>query len=128
VLEVTERESIESVRGVVARAGDLRKMGFRIAVDDLGAGYAGLSAIATLEPDVVKIDMSLVRGIHTSVVRQRTVAAVVGLCRELGSVVVAECIEVRDELACCVDLGVDRVQGYLMGRPGPLPRVLRRWV
>lgn len=121
VLEVTEREPIDSVRGVVEKAGQLRAAGFRIAIDDLGAGYAGLSALATLEPDVVKVDMSIVRGIHTSVVKQRTMAAVVNLCREMGSKVVAEGVEVTGELAQCAALGVDLVQGYLIARPGPLP-------
>src|SRR5262249_4540302 len=71
VLEITERSSLEDIRDARARVARLREMGFRIAIDDLGAGYAGLTSFAQLEPEIVKLDMSLVRDVHTSVTKQK---------------------------------------------------------
>ena len=66
VLEITERASLDELGDVAPRLAQLRGLGFRIAIDDLGAGYAGLTSFAQLEPEVVKVDMSLVRGIDSS--------------------------------------------------------------
>jgi EAL domain-containing protein (putative c-di-GMP-specific phosphodiesterase class I) len=117
VLEITEREDVKSVRGLEQRLLELRIMGFRLAVDDLGAGYAGLSSFATLEPDYVKLDMSLVHGIHESVLRQRVVRSVLTLAQELNIRVIAEGVEKEEEFACLHGLGVRYIQGYLIGRP-----------
>jgi EAL domain-containing protein (putative c-di-GMP-specific phosphodiesterase class I) len=117
VLEITEREDVKSVRGLEQRLLELRIMGFRLAVDDLGAGYAGLSSFSTLEPDYVKLDMSLVHGIHQSVLRQRVVRSVVTLAHELHIQVIAEGVESEAEYACLHGLGVRYVQGYLLGKP-----------
>jgi EAL domain-containing protein (putative c-di-GMP-specific phosphodiesterase class I) len=95
----------------------LRKLGYRIAVDDLGAGYAALGALASLEPEIVKLDMSLVRDIERHPVKQRVVAAIANLCRELGSRVVAEGVETRDELETITGAGIDLIQGYLLAKP-----------
>jgi EAL domain-containing protein (putative c-di-GMP-specific phosphodiesterase class I)/CheY-like chemotaxis protein len=117
VLEITERASLESVRDVALRTRTLREMGYRIALDDLGAGFAALSAFVTLRPDVVKIDMSLVRGIDEDRVRRRIVDLVVQASHELGTRVVAEGVETAGERAALVNLEVDLLQGYLIGRP-----------
>jgi CheY-like chemotaxis protein len=100
----------------------LRRLGFRLAVDDLGAGYAGLASFVGLEPEVVKIDMSLVRGIHREPVKRRLVTSIVELCRDLGTLVVAEGIETPDEREVLADIGCDLLQGYALGRPEPHPR------
>lgn len=121
VLEITERASIEGLSEVESRIARLRQMGYRIAIDDLGAGYAGLSYFARIGPDVVKIDMSLTRGIDADPLRQRLVGSLCSLSRELHMTVVAEGIETEAELAVVTDLGVDLVQGYLLGRPAPFP-------
>src|SRR5262249_56020690 len=71
VLEVTERAPLEKIRDVTGRVAQLRALGYRIAVDDLGAGYAGLTSFAHLEPEVVKVDMSLIRGIDRSPMKQK---------------------------------------------------------
>ena len=117
VLEITERGTVDSVPHLSARAQSLRGVGYRLAVDDLGAGYAGLTTFASVEPEVVKIDMSLVRDIDASVVRQRIVHMLVQLSRELSMTVVAEGIETIREMACLTDLGCDLAQGFLLARP-----------
>ena len=92
-------------------------MGYRIAIDDLGAGYAGLGSFALLEPDVVKIDMSLIRNIHTDPLKQHVVESVVDLSHSLGIRVVAEGIETLSELSVVREIGCDYGQGYGLGRP-----------
>ncbi len=93
-------------------------MGFRIAVDDLGAGYAGLTSFALLEPDFVKFDMALVRDVQTSPIRQKLIGSMTTLCREMGMRVVAEGIETVEERDTVMQLGCDLLQGFLLGRPG----------
>jgi EAL domain-containing protein (putative c-di-GMP-specific phosphodiesterase class I) len=125
VLEVTERAAIEQVDDVERRVGELRKQGFRVAVDDLGAGYAGLSSFALLEPEIVKLDVSLLRDIDQSPVKQKLVASMTALCKDMGFLVVAEGIETPAERDCVVSLGCDLLQGYLFARPGrPFPTVV----
>lgn len=116
VLEITERTGLDPAAGPT-RVAMLRKLGYRIAVDDLGAGYAALGALATLEPEIVKLDMSLVRNLEQHPVKQRVVAAIANLCRELGSRIVAEGVETKAELDACTDAGVDLIQGYLFAKP-----------
>lgn len=122
VLELTERASLEGIGDVERRLADLRAMGFRIAVDDLGAGYAGLSYFARVSPDIVKIDMSLTRDVERDPVKRRIVSSMCQLARELSMSVVAEGIETEAELACVTELGADLIQGYVIGKPQPYPR------
>jgi EAL domain-containing protein (putative c-di-GMP-specific phosphodiesterase class I) len=117
VLEVTERAALDEIPGLTGRIARLRDLGFRIAVDDLGAGYAGLSTFASLEPDVVKADMSLIRDIDRSAVKQKVVGSIVALCRDLHIQFVAEGIETPAERDCVASLGGDNFQGYLFARP-----------
>jgi EAL domain-containing protein (putative c-di-GMP-specific phosphodiesterase class I)/CheY-like chemotaxis protein len=117
VLEITERATLDGIRGVRARVERLRALGFRIAVDDLGAGYAGLSSFAALEPDVVKADMSLVRGIETSFIKQKLMRSIASLADDLGVQLVAEGVETAAEDACVAGLGAHAVQGYYFARP-----------
>ncbi len=116
VLEITERIGIDPVAGPT-QISALRKLGYRIAVDDLGAGYSALAALSTLEPEVVKLDMSLIRDLERHPTKRRVVGAIATLCRELGSRVVAEGVETRAELEAVLSAGVDLVQGYLYARP-----------
>jgi EAL domain-containing protein (putative c-di-GMP-specific phosphodiesterase class I) len=118
VLEITERASLHHVRDVQARIARLREMGFRIAVDDLGAGYAGLTSFAQLEPEVVKLDMSLVRGVHAQPTKLTLVRTMISMCRELGMQVVAEGIETAEERDAMINAGCDLLQGYLFAKPG----------
>jgi len=123
VLEVTERASLEGV-DVRSQLATLRRLGFRVALDDLGAGYAGLSSFAQLLPEVVKFDMSLVSGIDRDPTKQRLVHTMKGLCDELGIQVVAEGVETAAERDVLVGLGCDLLQGYSFAKPGaPFPIV-----
>jgi EAL domain-containing protein (putative c-di-GMP-specific phosphodiesterase class I) len=118
VLEITERASLHHVRDLQARIARLRAMGFRIAVDDLGAGYAGLSSFAQLEPEVVKLDMSLVRDVHAQPTKLTLVCTMIAMCNELGVQVVAEGVETPEERDAIVAAGCDLMQGFLFAKPG----------
>ena len=118
VLEITERAPLEKIKDANARVSHLRGMGYRIAVDDLGAGYAGLTSFAHLEPEVVKVDMSLIRGLDQSPTKQKLLRSIVGLCRDLEIKMIAEGIETVEERDTLVRLGGDLCQGYLFARPG----------
>lgn len=117
VLEVTERVSLDCIGDVRRRVTELREAGFRIAVDDLGAGYAGLSSFVQLEPDLVKLDMSLTRGVDSSTTKQRLVRSMTQVCRDMGLLIVAEGVETVEERNTLAELGCDLLQGYLFGRP-----------
>jgi EAL domain-containing protein (putative c-di-GMP-specific phosphodiesterase class I) len=117
VLEVTERASLEQVPAARERIASLREAGCRIAVDDLGAGYAGLSSFVQLEPDVVKLDTSLVRDADSSPVKQRLIRSLTEVCKDLGYSVVGEGVETEGERDVLIDLGCDLLQGYRFGRP-----------
>ena len=118
VLEITERAALDQIHELGSRVTRLRTLGYRIAIDDLGAGYAGLTSFAQLEPEVVKVDMSLVRGIDGSAVKQKLVRSIIALCTELGIQLVAEGIETPAERDTLVTLGGDLCQGYLFAKPG----------
>jgi EAL domain-containing protein (putative c-di-GMP-specific phosphodiesterase class I) len=119
VLEITERSTIDDVKDIHSKVGALRKLGFRIAIDDLGAGYAGLSSFAALEPEIVKLDMSLVRNVHQSSIRRRLIGSMTALCKEMGMLVVAEGVEVAEERESLRGVGCHLLQGYLFAKPGP---------
>lgn len=119
VLEVTETEAIRDHGRARARIQSLREHGFRVALDDLGSGYSSLSLLAELEPDFVKLDMSLVRGVQRGGRTARLVQHLVQFCQGEGFITVAEGIETPEELASVSELGVDLVQGYLLARPEP---------
>jgi len=124
VLEITERAALDRIHELGSRVSKLRALGYRIAIDDLGAGYAGLTSFAQLEPEVVKVDMSLVRGIDSNSVKQKLVRSIISLCTELGIQLVAEGIETVAERDTLVALGGDLCQGYLFAKPGrgfPVP-------
>jgi EAL domain-containing protein (putative c-di-GMP-specific phosphodiesterase class I) len=117
ILEITERASLDGLRDLRERASALRQMGYRLAVDDLGAGYAGLNSLAKLQPDVVKIDMALVRQIDESTAKQRIVGSMARLCEEMKVMMVAEGVETVEERDTLGALGCPILQGYLFARP-----------
>jgi EAL domain-containing protein (putative c-di-GMP-specific phosphodiesterase class I) len=124
VLEITERASLHGIPDIRARIASLRQLGFRIALDDLGAGYAGLTSFALLEPDVVKLDMALVRDLNSEPTKRTLVRTMISMCKELGIVVTSEGIETREERDDLALAGCDLMQGFLYARPGegfPVP-------
>jgi EAL domain-containing protein (putative c-di-GMP-specific phosphodiesterase class I) len=124
VLEVTERVSLDHVSDVRERIARLRALGFQIALDDLGAGYAGLTSFTLLEPEFVKLDMSLVRDAHQSSTKQKVIRSMVRLCRDMGKQIIAEGVETIEERDTLIELGCELLQGYLFARPGrPFPAV-----
>lgn len=129
VLEITERASVSNEEHLAEQIRSLRALGYRVAVDDLGAGYSGLTTLARVQPEFVKLDGSLVRNINASSVNQLVVTAVNDLARDLGLRVVAECIETAQELETLRGLGIDLLQGYLFAKPlPPFTRVdFSRW-
>ena len=100
-------------------ARPIRTAGTKLFVDDAGAGYAGLTHILALEPDVVKLDISLVRSIDRDPARQALVSGMKFFAKHTGTTLLAEGVETRAEAATLRELGVDLGQGYLFGEPAP---------
>ena len=118
VLEVTERASLHRIDDLKDRMRTLRDLGYRIAVDDLGAGYSGLSSFAQLEPDVAKLDMSLIRDIDGSSSKASLVKSMISVCaQDLGIRVVCEGVETVGERDTLARVGADLYQGYLFAKP-----------
>ncbi|MEP7050219.1 MAG: EAL domain-containing protein [Pseudomonadota bacterium] len=125
VLEITERASLDNIASVTSKVATLRTLGFRIALDDLGAGYAGLTSFALLEPEFVKLDMGLIREVNSNKIKQKIVRTMVQLCRDMGKQIVAEGVETNAERETLTHLGCDLLQGFLFAkpeRPFPVPR------
>jgi EAL domain-containing protein (putative c-di-GMP-specific phosphodiesterase class I) len=121
-LELTERCAIHDVTAAHAQIAALRALGYRIAIDDLGEGYAALNSISAFEPEVAKVDMSLVRDLHRSPKKRAVVRSIVTLCQDLGVTTIAEGVECAAERDALAELGVDLFQGYLFAKPGrPFP-------
>lgn len=118
VFEFTENEHMADPAHVISIIKAYQAMGFGTALDDFGAGHAGLGLLAKFQPDTVKLDMELVRGIDASMPRRVIVGAIVGMCRELDIRLIAEGVETLAEYAALRTLGVRYAQGYLFARPG----------
>lgn len=125
IFEFTENEEMSDPGHVAGIVRSYREMGFGTAIDDFGAGHAGLNLLARFQPDIVKLDMELVRGIEDSLARRVIVDGVARMCRKLGIALVAEGIETAAELEALRALGIRYVQGYLIARPAfeALPRI-----
>ncbi len=117
VFEFTEGEQVDDAH-LQRIITSYKAMGFKTAIDDFGAGFSGLTRLAKFQPDVVKIDMELVRGIDRDRVRRALVRSIASACGELGVAVLAEGIETADESAALRELGVELQQGYHFARPG----------
>ena len=117
MFEVTEAEEVRDTDHLSRIIASYKEMGFTVAIDDFGAGFAGLSLLSDFRPDLVKLDMKLVRGIHLDAGRRAICRGVVGICTDLGIRVIAEGIETDGELSALRDLGISLVQGYLFAKP-----------
>jgi EAL domain-containing protein (putative c-di-GMP-specific phosphodiesterase class I) len=117
IFELTEGEKIVDAETLVAIFREYRKLGMKTAIDDFGAGYAGLNLLARFQPDIVKIDIDLVRDVDTDRTKQIIVENVVSLCDKLGIVPLAEGVETSDERDFLSSFGIDLMQGFLFARP-----------
>ncbi len=119
VIEVTEDELVAEGPSLEARLAELRRRGARLAVDDIGAGYAGLKQVVRLAPDVLKLDRSIVDGVAADPAKEAMIDALVRYARRIGAAVCAEGIETLEDLLVLADLDVTYGQGYGLARPGP---------
>lgn len=117
IFETVEGEKVSDGKWLAEILSEYKRIGFKTAIDDFGAGFAGLNLLADFQPDMVKLDMALIRGIDHSPARRAIVAGVVSMCGQLAIEVIAEGIETRDEAQCLSDLGIRLMQGYWFGRP-----------
>jgi EAL domain-containing protein (putative c-di-GMP-specific phosphodiesterase class I)/GGDEF domain-containing protein len=117
VLEITERTAIKDYPKFRERLKVLRELGYRFAVDDAGSGYAGLGSIANLEPDFIKLDISLITGIDANFIKQNLVETMVKFANDHGAMVIAEGVERAEEFSTVRSLGVHLVQGFYLHRP-----------
>ncbi|RUO19562.1 diguanylate phosphodiesterase [Aliidiomarina haloalkalitolerans] len=117
IFEVTEHEKIENHSLLVEVFDTYKKHGFLTAIDDFGEGYAGLNLLADFQPDLLKLDMNLIRNIHERRVNQIIVKGILAVACELDIKVIAEGIETPDEVSALKDLGIYLMQGYHFARP-----------
>ncbi len=117
IFEVTEQEQVVSQVFLVEVFEAYRKEGFRTAIDDFGAGYAGLNLLADFQPDILKIDMKLIRDINHNKVKQTLVRSIQQISEELGIQLIAEGIETEDEYKYLRDSGITLMQGYFFQKP-----------
>ena len=117
VFEITERFAIENYTIFQKEQAYYSNLGFSLAVDDIGTGYGSLEAIANLKPEFVKVDISIIRDIHESSVKQELLKAVADIGRKVNAKILAEGIEKQEELDIVCSMGVDYAQGYLLARP-----------
>lgn len=125
LFEVSEREEAADPAHLKSILEDYARQGFSTAIDDFGAGYAGLGLLVDYQPHFIKLDMTLVRDIDSDPVRQTVASAVIAMCRDLGVDVIIEGVETREEYAWFQTHGVRYAQGYLLARPAleALPEV-----
>jgi EAL domain-containing protein (putative c-di-GMP-specific phosphodiesterase class I) len=122
VLELTEHSAVHDFVAFRRTLERFRALGFRLAMDDVGSGYAGLQAIAEITPDFIKADMHLVRGVHASSIKRELIDTMQRFSESTGITLVAEGVESAEELSALVNVGVRCAQGFLFARPGaPAP-------
>ena len=120
VLEMTEHARVDDYPALKAALGGFRERGIRLAIDDAGAGFASLRHIVLLNPDFIKLDMTLTRDVHRDETRRALVVALVAFASQIGASVVAEGVETAEELATLREVGVQFGQGFYLARPQPL--------
>ena len=119
VIELTEHVPVEDYTALHRALATMRAHGTRLAADDVGSGYAGFRHLLRLEPDIIKLDISLVGGIHRSSTQRALAKALIAFADDVGAIVIAEGVEQPDELLALRDLGLRWAQGFLLGLPGP---------
>ena len=116
IFEFTEVEKLDTAH-LLNILRSYREIGFKTAIDDFGAGYSGLNLLTRFQPDIVKLDMDLIRGIDLDPVKQVVVRRTLDMLKDLGISVVCEGVETAEEFATLTELGVDLIQGYFVARP-----------
>jgi EAL domain-containing protein (putative c-di-GMP-specific phosphodiesterase class I) len=117
IFEFTEQELIDDPQHLLNIVSTYQKLGFKTAFDDFCAGYAGLNLLARFQPDIIKIDLELIRDIDRSKSRQVIVKAITLMCEELGVTIIAECVETKAERDVLLSYGINLFQGYLFCKP-----------
>ena len=117
IFEFTEQEIVQDTKHLLNIVSEYKKLGFKTALDDFGAGYAGLNLLANFQPDIIKIDMDLIRDVDTSKSRQTIIKAVTRMCEELNVIVLAEGVETANERDALLNFGISLFQGYLFCKP-----------
>jgi EAL domain-containing protein (putative c-di-GMP-specific phosphodiesterase class I) len=117
VVELTEHQPVEDYAALSVSLARLRELGLRVAVDDVGSGFASFRHVTRVNPDILKLDRTLVCGIDDDPVRQSLASAIVAFARDVGATVVSEGIESESELCCLKDLAVGCGQGFHLARP-----------
>jgi EAL domain-containing protein (putative c-di-GMP-specific phosphodiesterase class I) len=125
LLEITEHAIVDDYESLKSAVQPLRDKGLRLAIDDVGAGYASMRHIVNLHPDLIKLDISLTRNIDTDHSRRALAKALITFARDIGSFISAEGVERAGELEMLRRLGVDKAQGFYLSRPVPLEEALR---
>ncbi|PLV59779.1 EAL domain-containing protein [Thermotoga sp. KOL6] len=124
-LEITEAGELDFDEVIELVIKPLKEKGIKIAIDDVGKGYSSLNRIVKIRPDIVKIDLTLIRNIHQDRLKRYVVAALTSLCDKESIMVVAEGVETLEEFKTLKELGVRFMQGYLFAKPSPCPRDIR---
>jgi EAL domain-containing protein (putative c-di-GMP-specific phosphodiesterase class I) len=117
MFEFTENERMVDTKHVARIIAEYKRLGFITAIDDFGAGHAGLNLLANLQTDLIKIDMEIIRGVTDSAARRAIIAGILVMARALDITIIAEGIETEAELATLRDAGIDLFQGFLFAKP-----------
>jgi EAL domain-containing protein (putative c-di-GMP-specific phosphodiesterase class I) len=117
MFEFTENERMVDTKHVARIIAEYKRLGFITAIDDFGAGHAGLNLLANLQTDLIKIDMEIIRGVTDSAARQAIIAGILVMARALDITIIAEGIETEAELATLRDAGINRFQGFFFAKP-----------
>ncbi|RII83103.1 EAL domain-containing protein [Neopusillimonas maritima] len=117
IFETVEGEEVEDGKWLAEILREYKRIGFTTAIDDFGAGFAGLNLLADYQPDIIKLDMDLIRNVHESRPRQAIIKGVERMVEELGIVMIAEGVETYEEYRCLSDLGISLMQGYYFSKP-----------
>ncbi|WFE69158.1 EAL domain-containing protein [Thiomicrospira sp. R3] len=118
MFEITESEQVADVKHMTRIFSEYQAQGFTTALDDFGAGHAGLNMLASFVPNIIKIDMELVRDIDQNPIKQSIARGLMQICNDLSITVLAEGLETKEEVAFYADLGVRLMQGYYFAKPG----------
>ena len=127
IVEITEGDVIHGVYGLKAAVKMIRESGAKVAIDDFGSGYAGLNALAEVNPDILKIDQYLIRDIHNTGIKRTLVNAVQGVCLDMGIDPIAEGVETEQELNTLNNIGIHLIQGFCTAKPLTIDQVIEQY-